>query len=509
MSATRRKIAAITGQHVALCNCRLALRVTVLAAAALLIAAPNESRAQSSDAPTAEQLQADARLLELLIENNHAYYWLKPFDYTSALRDLVDKPPDTMTRDEFALELRKIVARFGDGHSRVRGWFGMVPRGYTPFAMGACGKRVVVMTADRERLLDADHPYLETIDGLPLQDWLDAASVIVADGSPQFVHRGSVEVLHCIRFVRRELGLEPADSIRIELTNDDRSSRIARTMQVEPRPPRLAPEVPETLSRILDGNIGYLRIGEMNGSFRFLGRLVRWMQDLRNTSGLIIDVRGNTGGSRAVLVTLLPYLMSCDDTPRIANVARYRLNAGDEPDRADGYLHDRYLYPLTSTRWTHEERKAIETFARSFKPEPEPPAKGFSEWHYMVIAPARTPQHFHYDKPVIVLMDSASYSATDVFLGGLKGISNVTLMGEPSGGGSGRATQHWLAFSRLRVRLSTMVSYQPNGLLYDGNGVTPDVLIHPTPTDLIGTTDSMLDAAVRRLTDRRSGNGDD
>lgn len=44
-----------------------------------------------------------------------------------------------------------------------------------------------------------------------------------------------------------------------------------------------------------------------------------------------------------------------------------------------------------------------------------------------------------------------------------------------------------------------MVSYQPNGKLYEGNGIEPDVTIEPIPTDFIGKTDSILEAAIEYL----------
>jgi C-terminal processing protease CtpA/Prc len=40
-----------------------------------------------------------------------------------------------------------------------------------------------------------------------------------------------------------------------------------------------------------------------------------------------------------------------------------------------------------------------------------------------------------------------------------------------------------------------MASFQSNGKLYDGNGIQPDVIIEPIPTDFIGKTDSVLQAA--------------
>ncbi|MCP4614694.1 MAG: hypothetical protein GY845_38935 [Planctomycetes bacterium] len=65
----------------------------------------------------------------------------------------------------------------------------------------------------------------------------------------------------------------------------------------------------------------------------------------------------------------------------------------------------------------------------------------------------------------------------------------------PSGGGSGCSRDYRLRNSHIRVHLSSMVSFQPNGKLYDGNGIQPDVIIEPIPIDFIGKTDSLLDAA--------------
>jgi peptidase S41-like protein len=44
------------------------------------------------------------------------------------------------------------------------------------------------------------------------------------------------------------------------------------------------------------------------------------------------------------------------------------------------------------------------------------------------------PNIYHYDKPVIVLLNGKSFSATDIFLAGLKGMKNVLLLGTPSSG---------------------------------------------------------------------------
>ena len=47
-----------------------------------------------------------------------------------------------------------------------------------------------------------------------------------------------------------------------------------------------------------------------------------------------------------------------------------------------------------------------------------------------------------------------------------------------------------------------MASFQPNGKLYDGNGIQPDVFIEPIPTDFIGKTGSILQAVIQKLQEK-------
>jgi C-terminal processing protease CtpA/Prc len=108
------------------------------------------------------------------------------------------------------------------------------------------------------------------------------------------------------------------------------------------------------------------------------------------------------------------------------------------------------------------------------------------------------------DRPVVVLMDEGSFSATDIFLGAMSLAPNVTLMGVPSGGGSGRSRGFDLPNSRLRVILSTMASFRPDGHLYDGVGIAPDVMAPRTLDGVANGRDTQMAEALRFLRQRIS-----
>ena len=138
-------------------------------------------------------------------------------------------------------------------------------------------------------------------------------------------------------------------------------------------------------------------------------------------------------------------------------------------------------------------------FLEGFRPEWTLPAGRFSDWHVLVLDPGDNPGAYRYEGGVVVLMDEGCFSATDIFLGALAELPGVTLLGRPSGGGSARSRQFTLPNSGLTVQLASMASFRPDGRLYDGRGIEPDVVVHPAAEDFLGRGDRQLDAALELL----------
>ena len=106
---------------------------------------------------------------------------------------------------------------------------------------------------------------------------------------------------------------------------------------------------------------------------------------------------------------------------------------------------------------------------------------------------------FHYQQPVVVLSNPASFSATDGFLSAFADLPQVTLMGQASGGGSGATKRLRLPNSGIEIALSSMASFRPNGKLYDTNGVEVAVTLIPEPSDFVSASDSVLEKALKFL----------
>lgn len=157
------------------------------------------------------------------------------------------------------------------------------------------------------------------------------------------------------------------------------------------------------------------------------------------------------------------------------------------------------MYRADAAEWSDAERQAITKFASTFEPAWDLPRNQFSDWHYMVLSRLDDKTIIPYSKPVVVLMNAKCFSATDVFLAGLKGMKNVTLLGTPSGGGSAFVQEIELRGTPFRVRLGSMASFQGHGELFDGHGVAPNIILEATPEYHIGGQDNVLVAAVKRI----------
>ena len=256
--------------------------------------------------------------------------------------------------------------------------------------------------------------------------------------------------------------------------------------------------------RKLEGNIGYVRIPAMDN--RLVEPVVGAIKRFRDTDGLIIDVRGNGGGTYAIMRGIYGFFVPDGAKPYVTNIAAYRLSA----QFGENHIAYRPTYRASWEGWSGPERAAIQRAAAAFDPQWQPPAGKFSEWHYMLLSrqrsgrggPDTVDDYFFYDKPVVVLCNAASFSATDGFLSAFADLPQVTIVGEPSGGGSGATRRFQLPNTLVVVALSSMASFRSNGKTFDGNGVEVDISVKPTLEDFVTGSDSVLQRGMAVIRDR-------
>jgi carboxyl-terminal processing protease len=189
--------------------------------------------------------------------------------------------------------------------------------------------------------------------------------------------------------------------------------------------------------RRLDERAGYLRVAAWVPDQGIDEAMGAAFDDLRDCDRLLFDLRGNGGGNLVLARrTQTRFLRRVTELGSI----RYSVGRGE--------------------------------LSRSF-PLAADPAEEAKRW------PGR----------LIVLTDSLSFSASEDFLLGLQGLEHVTVVGQPSGGGSGRPRALRL-LPGMTLTVSTALTYDREGRCIEGAGIPVDV-------PAAGSDDEVLALAAR------------
>ena len=421
-----------------------------------------------------------------------AYLKANNVDHHQAIERIKGKVGKEISRTQLRNLFNEVTSLFIDGHAGPGRK--LAKNDVSPFAVKRIGERYVALEMDGKVFVDADFMYITAIDNKPISYWRDLMRPYIAKGSEQMVSRRALKSLSNIAEIRKLAGLGASDSVIISLENELATkvkalelSLIKSSQKPKTRLPRKQFE-----SKMLDNNIGYLRIAKMDDDA--VKEIREWMPKFEKTQGLVIDVRNNGGGSRKAWLELMPYFMQTGET-HIGNVSAYRLYPDFKEDHLSG---GRYSYQKTDKRLNSTELAAINTFEKTFKAEWQFDTSEFSPLHYFMASKRAGDHRYFYNNHVVLLTNDGCYSATDIFVGAMKGWRNITLMGTATGGGSARTVSEKLPNSKIGVRLASMVSFQPNGLLYDGRGITVDKEVIETPASLLMTyqEDNQLDSAI-------------
>lgn len=184
------------------------------------------------------------------------------------------------------------------------------------------------------------------------------------------------------------------------------------------------PPVPWTSpisSRILASGTGYLRIRGWQASGDWHAALDTAIGQLRSAPRLLVDLRGNVGGS---LIAAQDFRDRFLEGRTTLGTIRF--------SRGDGSLSDHA--PIVG----------------------EPPDRG---WRWM--------------KPVRFLTDRQTYSASEDAILGLQGLPHVQIVGERSGGGSGRPRTLPIGPGRS-ISISTALTFDRHRHCIEGNGIPID-----------------------------------
>lgn len=447
---------------------------------------------------SADRVIADLEYLKDRLLTQSSYAGIpQELDPITTIENTIANVAGPVSLESMHRAVQRMIGLMVDGHARVSSVRSAQPKVYIPYSFVDTADGVVAIDSGKNKLADDQYYFVTAIDGIGIEDWISAAALYTPRAAQQLNRRRALRSLREVNYFRQDLGLQTSNSVDITFRNTNGQTTI-KTIKLQDDRPSTA-KIRKGKTRILDNNIGYLVIPEMDNDL--IPNMHRQMSRFKDTDALIIDVRGNGGGRYGILRAMAGYFLPPEHGPVLTNVAKYRL----APSFTHDHLASRPTFRINDSAWTDAERDFIEESITEFTPEWTPPQDAFSDWHFMLInrQSDATERQFHYNKPVVVLSNSGSFSATDGFLAAFHLLPNSTQIGQPSGGGSGRGRSFSLPDTNIEVRVSSMASFRENGQLFDGNGVEVDIHIDPIATDFIGKTDVVLDAALTFLAEQR------
>ena len=384
------------------------------------------------------------------MEVAYPYFDLKEVDWEALVGRYRPQVEGAGTNGAYHAAIERMLVDLNDGHT------GVTP----PLARnGGCffgatqeiGGQAVVVQVGGEGLeagLTIGSTVL-TVDGDPLTEALEAVDPRLLLGSTSRQRRSHAFqfLLHTPFGTARDVTFETPSGERREATlicPQDRAA-AADTDRGGDIWDLLVPVARrEIVSRRLPSGVGYIRVPTFGTDL--VSEFDAALNEMLDAPGLILDLRGNGGGNSAYADQMAGRLLS-------------------EPF---AYGRDTYAARLPTRAW----RKWM-----TFRVTPREPV---------------------YTGPVVVIVDTSTFSSAEQFLVSLVDSGRVQTVGRATGGGSGNPTVFRLPGER-DVRFSTANFIRNDGTPIEGVGIVPDVPVSWSVEDFRQGRDPDLEAAERLL----------
>ncbi len=441
---------------------------------------------------SAEELREDFTALRNSLEANHpSLYWYTPKDSIDWYFDNVySNITDSMTEDAFRNRVAWAISKIKCGHTSVRSskrYSNAVSRAQQPvfpLAIKAWDDSLVVLSsAFRGDSIFRRGTVLLSINYKTPRQLLDSMfQFISTDGNAinfknqitsfnfgyAYKNAFGLDSMHLISFLDSNKQIKTVFIRNYDPKTDTVSRRGRRTTQQVQIPTKRELREARRLSQrsiTIDTplNTAYIRVatfssGKLKKFFRKSFKTIH-QQGITN---VVFDLRENGGGNIMSSTRLSQYLaqkpFKLADT--VAAISR-RFKYGQ-------YIRPSLAYKISMFFTSHRKR-----------------ADGRYHFAYFENHTFKPKKKFHFDGDVYLIQGGYSFSATTLFINSIKGQSNVTVLGEETGGGSyGNSAVHLpqiiLPNTRIRIVLPVyrlvMDASQPK----NGRGIIPDVEIKPS-----------------------------
>ena len=346
----------------------------------------------------AETLLNDLAHIDWLLENHSIYLNDSLRVYREAIDALRFVGQDGMPADEFYTEALLFFAscRKPQPALRIRTTATQSDvQQLLPIHLHEIGNRLAAFSIHDNTLLAQDHPYLVQINGIEIEQWLNAASDIY--GSSFLDETRDVEVAR-INLVSRRFGIEPGPRVMLGLESADGSSVYVK--QVQATDNRVAsrkgqPDLPK-------GQEGYI---SLSGRQKIdIEALREQFEEANKARALIIDLRQTPNLKPSDMASILGLMMSTQANPEIVATQQWRCDEWKDARSPNGFDEAGGYFPFGYAGWSAAEHNVIQQALTRHVLADD--SLYFSDPHFLLATPG--PNSLDVKQPIIWLTDHSS-----------------------------------------------------------------------------------------------------
>jgi len=389
--------------------------------------------------PITQDKLANFERLTRAIEANYPYFDLKEIQWETIRERYEERIERVEDDEEYFRVIAMMLAELGDAHSGVLSPRLQEPGEFLGLVRKLEGKAVV--TAVRPTLgipeLTRGTVILER-DGAPVEEYLRGLDPWLVAGSTP-AQREFLAYMQLLRI--------PSDrpvQYVVETPTGEIRELVLRWQESYRNAGQATPRAPVS-GEVLPSGVGLIEIRTFRSGTGVVDLFDRALEEVFDTPGLIIDLRGNGGGSTLVSDSV-----------------------------AGRFFEDDFLYGIVEFR----ERLPITGWAKRLPLKVRPRGET-------------------YRGRVAILTDVSNMSTAELFIVAMKDSGRAITVGTQTAGASGNPVTFNLPGGR--VRFSTGFFRRSDGTPIEGRGISPDIPVEPTIEDIRQGRDPALERAVRYI----------
>jgi carboxyl-terminal processing protease len=386
---------------------------------------------------SANERRENFEALLSIIDASYADFELKSIDWQQVGRRYTARLDSITTDDDFYLTMFQLVNELKDTHS----WL----NNYHPAALFTVRDMPIDIFENRPFIVAGDKAGWEVlaIDGMTIPDRIESLRPFISARSSERAFRREA-----VRSLLAGKELEPVSVTLRSPQGQTETLTLKRGGRSSPAPSRQV-SVMLTKQQFVDfgrypSGLGYIHIRSFNGRKEITKEFDSALDSLRDTSGLILDIRDNPGGF-------------------------------NHDDIVGRFLHKRAFvgYSYTKNGVQHNQLNRIKSHIE--------------------------PRKWEYKRHVALLISDMTGSAADLFTLGMRKAPRVTTIGTTTHGNLSGSAIYAVLPCGLVVRISNGYFSDTKDRSIEVNGNVPDITVETSIQDYLHGHDPVLERACEVL----------